>query len=247
MNCCLVIPHYNHFESFKEFLPQLAALDLPCIVVDDGSEAQMLSQLRVLLADYSQVHFLAHGENRGKGAAIISGAHLARYLGYTHIFQIDADGQHNLADVSVFIAEAERYPNAIICGAPTFDDSAPKARVYGRKITDFWVALETLSLRIKDSLCGFRIYPLAELERVMDRYMIGRRMDVDTDILVKSSWQGIDMRFLETKVIYHDQGVSHFHYIRDNVRLIRLHTRLMCGMLLRSPLLIYAAVKRNVK
>jgi len=129
--------------------------------------------------------------------------------------------------------------------APQFDDSAPKARVYGRKVTDFWVALETTSLAIKDSLCGFRIYPLTEFEHVFDKYHIGKRMDFDTDVLVKSVWEGIDIRFIETNVIYFENSVSHFHYLQDNLRLIWLHTRLMCGMLVRLPLRLWRKVNRS--
>ena len=113
-----------------------------------------------------------------------TGAHAARTLGFSHMLQIDADGQHDVNDVARFIELAQAHPNAVISGAPQFDDSAPKARVYGRKVTDFWVALETCSLKIKDSLCGFRVYPLAEFELVFDKYHIGKRMDFDTDVLV---------------------------------------------------------------
>ena len=63
-------------------------------------------------------------------------------------------------------------------------------------------------------------------------------MDFDTDIMVKSVWLGIPIRFVETKVIYTDKSASHFHYVRDNLRLIWLHTRLMCGMLIRLPQLV---------
>lgn len=138
------------------------------------------------------------------------------------------------------ISCSEQNPNNIISGAPYFDESAPKARVYGRKVTDFWVALETWSFQIKDSLCGFRIYPLTEFEMIFDKFHIGKRMTFDTDILVKSSWEGIAMNFIDTKVIYIEDNVSHFHYKRDNLLLISLHTKLMLGMIVRIPSIISA-------
>jgi hypothetical protein len=67
-------------------------------------------------------------------------------------------------------------------------------------------------------------------------------MNFDTDILVKSVWMDIELVFIQTKVIYPEQSVSHFNYLRDNVLLIKLHTRLMLGMLLHSPKLIYRIV-----
>ena len=242
MSYCLVVPHFNHVDAFEKFLPTLVSLNLPCIVVDDGSTDEVKQRLESLLAQYPQIHFYAHAINRGKGAAMWTGAHMARSLGYTHMLQIDADGQHDAADVQAFIKDSKENPRAIISGAPQFDDSAPKARVYGRKVTDFWVALETMRLDIKDSLCGFRIYPLTEFEWVFDKYHIGKRMDFDTDVLVKSVWEGIDIRFIETNVIYFENSVSHFHYLQDNLRLIWLHTRLMCGMLLRLPVKLWTKI-----
>lgn len=240
---CLVVPHYNHTRAFADFLPRLAALSLPCIVVDDGSDSVAKATLLELLSAYPDIELAEHQSNRGKGAAMWTGAHRARQLGFTHMLQIDADGQHDTADVTRFIDDASSHPNAIISGAPQFDESAPKARVYGRKVTDFWVALETGSLGIKDSLCGFRVYPLNEFERVFDKYHIGKRMDFDTDVLVKSVWEGIAVRFIDTKVVYIANSVSHFHYWGDNWRLIWLHTRLMLGMVVRLPLRLFRKLK----
>ncbi|GHA14590.1 hypothetical protein GCM10008090_25490 [Arenicella chitinivorans] len=245
-HCCLVVPHYNHVAAFSAFLPKLAALALPCIVVDDGSEPESLQGLMSALADYPEIQLVTHQVNRGKGAAMWTGAHAARMGGFTHMLQIDADGQHDTADVPGFLQLSQANPQAIISGAPQFDDSAPKARVYGRKVTDFWVALETGTLAIKDSLCGFRVYPLTEFELVQDKYHIGKRMDFDTDILVKSVWEGIPVRFIETQVVYLENSVSHFHYLQDNLRLIWLHTRLMCGMLVRLPIRLGSRVRRLV-
>lgn len=235
-SCCLVVPHFNHSHAFSAFVPRLVALDLPCIVVDDGSAPQQLEKLKTLLLPYPQITLIQHSQNRGKGAAMWTGAHAARVQGHTHMLQIDADGQHDTADVARFLTASQANPTAIVSGAPQFDDSAPKARVYGRKVTDFWVALETGTNKIKDSLCGFRVYPLTQFEQVFDRYHIGKRMDFDTDVLVKSVWAGVPIRFIETKVVYLENSVSHFHYLEDNLRLIWLHTRLMVGMVIRLPM-----------
>lgn len=236
MSYCLVVPHYNHEQAFEVFLPKLAGLAVPCVVVDDGSTLESKARLKKLLQAYPDINLVEHQINRGKGAAMWTGAHAARALGHTHMLQIDADGQHDTADVPRFIEDSQVHPTAIVSGAPQFDESAPKARVYGRKVTDFWVALETSTLKIKDSLCGFRVYPLNEFERIFDKYHIGKRMDFDTDVLVKSVWEGIDVRFIDTKVVYLENSVSHFHYWEDNWRLIWLHTRLMLGMIIRLPL-----------
>jgi len=225
MKYCLVVPHYNHSKAFDAFVLKLSELDMPCIVVDDGSDEVNKTNLISILSRYPKIHYVAHVKNRGKGAAMWTGAHTARALGFTHMLQIDADGQHDVGDVELLIQDSKNYSEAIVSGAPVFDESAPIARVYGRKVTDFWVALETGSLRIKDSLCGFRVYPLDQFEHVFDKYYISKHMEFETDILVKSVWEGIEIRFVDTKVVYPDDGASHFHYLVDNMRLIWLHKR----------------------
>lgn len=244
MKYCLVIPHYNHAASFSQFLPKLEALALPCIIVDDGSEASQRQQVQEQLQGKENFHFIAHPQNRGKGAAFFSGCYHARTLGFSHVIQIDADGQHDTADIETFIRYSQQHPQTIISGKPYFAEDAPKIRVYGRRVTDIWTALETLSFKIKDGLCGFRLYPLSQVEQILDKHHVAARMDFDTDILVKALWQDIDLHFIPTKVIYLENGVSHFHYLRDNKRLILLHSRLILGMLLRSPLLLARKIKK---
>ena len=241
---CLLLPHYNHSSEFAAFFPRLLALDLPCVVVDDGSDAEQLAVLKQTISPYSQVHLVEHKHNRGKGASVLSAMQYASVLGFTHGLQLDADGQHNTDDVVTFLAASQAAPDTIICGKPVFDESAPKARLYGRKVTDFWTALETLSLTIKDGLCGFRIYPLSQIEKLRDKTFLGPRMDFDTEILVKAVWMGIPLQYLPTNVTYLQQGASHFHYLRDNLQLIKLHTRLMFGMLPRIPQLIMRKFQR---
>lgn len=225
------------------FLPQLVASGLPLVIVDDGSSAESCAQAAAAAQQYTQIHFYKLHRNRGKGGAVKAGLVFARNLGFTHALQIDADGQHNVADIDEFIRRSQQHPEAIICGKPVFDASAPKARVYGRKVTDFWVALETLSLKIKDGLCGFRIYPLTQIENVLDHYFVGNRMDFDTELLVKAVWLNTELIFINTKVIYPEQSVSHFNYLRDNLLLIRLHSRLMFGMLVRLPMLLWQRLR----
>jgi len=235
---CLVLPHFNHVHELAAFLPQLLSLHLPCIVVDDGSNEEELVRLTELVSGYSEITLIEHSRNRGKGAAVMTAAMYARTLGMTHIIQIDADGQHNSDDVFGFIDASRELPDTIVCGRPVFDSNAPKARVYGRKVTDFWVAIETLSVKIKDGLCGFRVYPLDQMEYLADHHYLGARMDFDTEVLVKAVWCNTALKFIDTKVQYIEDGRSHFHYLRDNLVLIRLHVRLMFGMIIRLPILI---------
>ncbi|MCW8108909.1 glycosyltransferase family 2 protein [Alteromonas ponticola] len=242
MKYCIIVPHYKHEILFEQFLPYLAQLKLPCIVVDDGSGAASIAKLTNMLASYPDFHLVQHQSNRGKGAAVITGCYHASAMGFSHVLQLDADGQHNIEDAEKLLNYSKAHPSAIISGQPYFDETAPFIRKYGRKITDFWVALETLSFRIKDGLCGFRVYPLKQVEHLFDNYYLGPRMDFDPELLVKAVWANINVHFIPTKVIYHENTVSHFHYLQDNLMLIRLHVRLMFGMLIRLPRILYSRI-----
>jgi hypothetical protein len=121
----------------------------------------------------------------------------------------------------------------------------PRGRLYGRYATHVWVWINTLSLDIRDSMCGFRVYPLASLMPLLARVRIGRRMDFDSDVIVRLHWRGVAVVNLPTRVTYPRDGISHFRLWRDNARISAMHARLFLGMLLRSPLLLWRKVART--
>ncbi|WP_394521753.1 glycosyltransferase family 2 protein [Pantoea sp. SGAir0184] len=217
-------------------LARLTPFNLPVIVVDDGSDARTKQHIAALDAPQLRVLTLPH--NQGKGAAVIAGLRAAAAAGFSHALQLDADGQHQVEDTPRMLAEAERYPHCLISGQPQYDASIPKSRLYGRYITHFWVWVETLSFSLKDSMCGFRVYPLAASLELCDRRAIGQRMDFDTEIMVRLYWQGTPSRFIRTRVTYPPSGVSHFDALHDNLRISWMHTRLFFGMLPRIPQLL---------
>lgn len=235
---CLVIPIFNHADSIGSTLRRLAVLQLPTFVVDDGSDARTRQVLAQLAEEHPWVRLSHLPINAGKGAAVMSGMRLAWAAGFTHALQIDADGQHECADVPRFLAMGRETPDAVVSGQPIYDESVPKGRLYGRYITHFWVWIETLSLQIGDSMCGFRLYPLAPTCRLIDREPIPTRMDFDIEIIVRLAWDGVPVRNLKTRVTYPEDGVSHFDMLRDNLRISWMHTRLFFGMLRRLPRLV---------
>lgn len=142
---CVLIPCYNHGVMMASVLARLAPFDLPCLVVDDGSDETTRRTLEALAADRPQVTLLRLAENSGKGAAVMQGLKDCADRGFTHAVQVDADGQHAIEDIPKLLALAERHPDALISGQPVYDDSIPRSRLYGRWITHVWVWIETLS------------------------------------------------------------------------------------------------------
>jgi len=235
---CLIIPCYNHGPMMAGVLDNLRAFNLPCIVIDDGSDATTAQELQRLAAVTPWMSLTRLPSNLGKGRAVMAALRLADEQGFTHALQVDADGQHQMADVPAMLAEARKHPDCLISGQPVYDDSVPKARLYGRYITHFWVWVETLSFSLKDSMCGFRVYPLKPCLTLMAKHALGLRMDFDTEIMVRLYWQGTRSRFLPTRVTYPQDGISHFDAVKDNLKISLMHTRLFFGMLPRIPFLL---------
>ena len=193
-NPCAVIPVYNHETAITAVVDALLASGLPSILVDDASSpacAKVLDRL----AQRDRVYLIRLTVNQGKGGAVMTGLREASRLGFSHALQVDADGQHDLQDVKVFIEHSRAHPEAVICGYPQYDASLPKGRLYARYLTHVMVWINTLSLQIRDSMCGFRVYPLPPTLALIDSARIGRRMDFDSDILVRLAWRNQPMRW----------------------------------------------------
>lgn len=242
---CVVIPCYNHGDMMSSVLARLAAFSLPIFIVDDGSDTVTQRILNQLAVENNCVTLIRLTHNSGKGAAVIRGVEAAAQAGFTHALQVDADGQHQIEDVPRLLDEAKHYPDSLISGRPRYDASVPKSRLYGRYITHVWVWIETLSFSLKDSMCGFRIYPIDATLSLTARQPIGRRMDFDTEIMVRLYWAGTPSRFVDTAVIYPENGLSHFDALHDNLRISWMHMRLFFGMLPRIPSLLMRRRQRH--
>ena len=224
-------------ESVVQSLRQLA---LPVIVVDDGSHEPTKSLCDRLAAP--QVKVIHQPFNQGKGAAVIVGFKAAVRMGYTHVLQIDADGQLDFSAVPNLIRLAQKFPHALICGTPQFDASAPPARKWGRRVTNFWCSVNSLSLSFGDAMCGLRIYPLDSALAICENARIGRRMEFDPEILVRLLWAGVRVKNVPVAVTYPKDGVSHYAPFKDTMRISWMHSRLFLQMATRMPIILWSRI-----
>lgn len=233
VSVCALIPHFNHSLAVGKVIGALRASGLEVLVIDDASDPVHRERLDRLAGP--AVRVLHRDVNGGKGAAVLDGLRSAWLRGYTHVLQIDADGQHDTGDIPQLLAEAKAHPEAIVTAVPMFAADAPRARVLGHGFAAFWVGIETLSLRPPDTMCGFRVYPLRPVLAILGCYRPGRRMSFDVEVLVRSIWEGIEVRQLPSRVSYPVDGVSHLRPFQDNLLITLTHVRLLAGMLLRLP------------
>jgi glycosyltransferase involved in cell wall biosynthesis len=238
VNPCLLITIFDHGATIEAVLEGLATMRIPCLVIDDGSNADTRSILEELRSRTPWLTLERHPSNRGRGVALRTGYRLAGQRGFSHVVQLDADGQHETQDAKRVLEAAVQHPDALVLGTPVFDASAPFARRYGRWISRFWVWVETFSLQIRDPLCGLRCLPLAPTLRIIDRVDCGDHMDFDPEITVRLFWSGVPVVNVPVRVQYFEDGLSHFHMLWDNLRMSWLHTRLFLGAIWRAPRLL---------
>jgi hypothetical protein len=124
----------------------------------------------------------------------------------------------------------------MILGRPLFPANIPRERLHGRKLSTGMVWLEMLGAAIDDPLCGFRISPIAPLLAALGPRHGGRRYDFDTEAAVRLCWAGVRPHNIAAPVRYFSReegGISHFHYVRDNITLVWMHTRLLAELVFR--------------
>ncbi len=238
----VLIPSYNPGPQVIETVRAARAQWTPVWVVVDGSRDDSEAQLLALAATDDGLRVIVLPENQGKGAAVLAGISAAQENGFTHALTMDSDGQHPAALIPAFMADSQATPQAMILGKPVFAADAPALRVNGRKVSNAWANLETLWMGIGDSLYGFRVYPIAPLRRIMQANRWMRRFDFDPEAVVRLCWAGVNPLNRDAPVRYlraDEGGVSHFRYLRDNVLLTWMHSRLLLGFLLRLPWLIW--------
>ncbi|MDE2202795.1 MAG: glycosyltransferase family 2 protein [Burkholderiaceae bacterium] len=244
----VLIPSYNPGIKVDETVRNARAQWNPVWVVVDGSTDGSTERLQAMAAHDAGLRVIVLPRNRGKGVAVLAGLKAAAASGFTHVLTMDADGQHPAHLIPAFMAAAQASPGAMILGQPLFDASAPRLRVQGRRLSNFFAEVETLGAGIGDTLFGFRVYPIAPLVGIMQRRTWMRGFDFDPEAAVRLCWAGVRPIRMDAPVRYFradEGGVSHFQYLRDNVLLVGMHLRLLAGGVLRLPRMIARQVRQG--
>jgi glycosyltransferase involved in cell wall biosynthesis len=239
----VLIPAYNPGPRLADTVADALRHWRPVWVVIDGSTDGSHAALREREAREPGLRIIHRARNGGKGAAVRTGLDAALSAGFTHALVMDADGQHPADRIPDFMAAAQREPQAMILGRPVFGPGAPAARRHGRKLSVALVRLEILGAGIDDPLFGFRVYPVADLRRILAATPHARGYEFDPEAAVRLFWDGVPAVNRPAPCRYFSRaegGVSHFHYVRDNLKMIRLHTRLLALLLFRR----WPAVRR---
>lgn len=234
----VLIPSYNTGSRLRETVTEVLNQWCPVWLVIDGSNDGSERGLDQMSAADGGMRLIQRPTNGGKGAAVQTGAEAAREAGFSHVLVMDADGQHPAKEIPRFMATSMAYPDRLVLGQPVFGPEVPRERLYGRQLSVGLVRLETLGTRIGDPLFGFRVYPLAALLAALAQTRHARGFDFDPEVAVRMVWAGVPTQKLPAPCRYltrEQGGVSHFHYLRDNFKMIGLHTRLLLELVRRWP------------
>lgn len=233
----LLIPSYNSGQQVYETVRRVRREWMPVWVIVDGSDDGTAKGLREMAVNDPGLRVIVLSENRGKGAAILHGIEFAAARGFTHVLTMNAAGRYPAERVTEFMAASSARPEAMILGEPVI---ALRPR-NGRRLINWWANLETLWCGIGDAMCGFRVYPIAPLIRVMRSQRWMRRCDFDPEAVVRMAWEGIPIVNLQVPTVVESvedakRGLG--ATLRDRVLLVWMAMRLSGSFVLHLPRMI---------
>ena len=218
----VVIPTYNHGRQLRDVLAKTLQFGFPVFVVDDGST----DSTPQILASFSQVTVVRHELNQGKGASLLDGFSLALKVA-DYAITLDADGQHNPADVPSLVQAVQEGNRPLVIGKRSGMErpNVPWTSRWGRRFSNFWV-WASCGKWVSDSQSGFRLYPLPETLRLGAR---SRRFQFEVEVLVRAVWSGIPILEVPVQALYGaaEDRISHFRPWMDFWRNTKTFTRLV--------------------
>ncbi len=220
MNLALLLPARNEEEGLARVLPEClrrAPRDA-ILVVDDGSTDGTAE-----VAARAGVAVLSWRPGRGKGAALRAG--FARLLaeGRDAIVTLDADGQHDPAEVPRFVAAAEESGADLVVGARA--DAVSRVRRLANRASAGLLSLAS-GQRVLDAQSGYRLYR-ARLLR--DAPAGGDGFEFETEILARALAAG-RVAFVPIATIP-ARRPSHIHPLRDGLAIVARHVAVAATIL----------------
>jgi glycosyltransferase involved in cell wall biosynthesis len=203
----VIVPAHNEARHIADLVRRTRALGFDVVVVDDGSRDRTSA-----LAREAGAIVLRHLVNMGKGAAMKTGADYAVGRGYAAVVFMDGDGQHNVAELPLFLRHLRRHE--IVFGARHETRSMPLVRRLGKEVMSL-VVKHFYRLQLHDILCGYRgirasAYPKVRWE--------SHGYNVETEMIARAGKYNLTYREFPIATIYHDKykGMT----VIDGVRLV---------------------------
>jgi len=209
------IPAYQASSTLVTLLPEVleAVPAAQVCVVDDGSTDSTGE-----LCSRTGVRFVRHEENRGKGAALATGFTVLLEQSAGAIITMDADGQHVVDDLGLFVEEFRLHPDTGICsGRRKFGKSGmPLSRVISNTLTSRLLTM-MCGVPVPDSQCGYRLYSARFLRSIT---VTCPRFTMESEVLLKAARLGFPLRSIPVQTLYF-KGASHIAHLTDTLQWIK--------------------------
>ena len=202
-----LIPAWNEATRIGPIVKTTRAR-LPVVVVDDGSDDDTPA-----VAEAAGAIVVRHSQREGKGVALMTGFDWALEQGYDAVITLDADGQHDPADIPKFLAAYAAGAGDLIIGQRDFSQM-PFPRLFTNPFGS-WLLSLALGTRIYDNQSGYRLHSRRFLE-TLDLTTTGFELEVE--VIIHAVCRGVRIGWVDICTIYDIDKVSYFHPIKDTAR-----------------------------
>lgn len=226
----VAMPAYNEEAYIAKTIVGAQQHGDKVLVVDDGSTDET-----VRIAGALGALVVQHETNKGYGGALQTIFCTARDLGAEELVIIDADGQHNPAEIPNLLAELRKGIDVVI-GSRFIEGAAgeiPAYRKVGMRVLDTATTLAGNSLAITDSQSGFRAYGRKAIEAIR---INGKGMSAGSEILIQISDHRLKVTEVPIQVRYDIEGTSSKDPVSHGVGVLMNIVRLIS---LRRPLVFF--------
>ncbi len=227
MTVIAVIPAFNEESTLRAVASRCLEF-CPVLIVDDASTDGTTASVADL-----PVTVLRNAVNRGKGGSLIRGFRAALDRGADAVITLDADGQHDPAEMPRLAAFARAHPKRMVIAARLRGrNNVPRARRFANGTADFCVSWAA-GHRIPDTQSGFRLYPGELLQRLNLPVERSHGFVFESEVLTDAARLGFPSAAIDAEAIYlRAARASHYRAGRDSLRIARM----LAGRLLRRGL-----------
>lgn len=197
MKIIALIPAYNEHERLRATVLAAQQYVQGVIVVDDGSAVPLASALH----DREGISVVRHRLNLGKGAALKTGMVLAAHQGADLVVLLDADGQHNPAEIPQLLAPLLADRADIVFGVRAFHEQMPFVPRFGNMMLT-WLLTMLFHIRVSDTQSGFRAFRMAVYPQLVWR---SPRYAVETEMIVNAGKHHLRTKEVRISTIYLDK------------------------------------------
>jgi|LSQX01.1.fsa_nt_gb glycosyltransferase involved in cell wall biosynthesis len=213
----VIIPCYNAGPRLEKVLDELHVFTGPVIVVDDGSTDGGTDFLKE-----RDIQTVVFPENRGKGHALLAGLRAALALEMVErILLMDADGQHDPAEIEGLLAASEKEEADLLVGARQIDRKSMPLRSHFGNMVTAWISAHIFRCPLPDTQCGFRVLSRDFAEQFA-AYSQGGRYETEMEMILFALRQGSRLASAPVATVYEPGNrSSHFRKIQDSFRIYR--------------------------